>query len=515
MSICMWSALSAVIMASLAVPIHAANNTDFQRIPAVAVPADEAATQPDYSPQSDNALPAVNLDEDVEQQNISPGSGEALPEITAEDNSQLQQQSLPGATSFSVRGVYGDYAAEIRESTPRSDGIRHIDTPKLLKRLKEGYIQTYVYLIWHEVTDWDDLRLEFLPAAQKAGITVWVYLTPPSEGSSLPFGSDYVKWATEIAKLSKKYPALKAFAMDDFENDQSLFTPQYVGEMMKAAHSINSKLAFLVANYDSSLNRSNPTATLSTAFTRKYGSLIDGVIFPYLNWQNYDSLSNEKDQIVTNNNILHGKKDQFVVRFPWNRLSSEGDYSALSKTISRPVVPYYFTFRVSDDYSGLTAGYHKLQVLVDNKVVWEDNTGGTSDVRYVKLNLKSSLWGKKKAVLLTVRVFEAKPVENYGIVVNWDLPTGPWKSEEKGSFTGTGEYYSAIKGLKIPLIVIIYDGGYSGSWFPSLDYIRQANIIAYKAMKTGYAQGLIQNSLDKSENSVQFPIIKKLYRSWQ
>ena len=515
MSICMWSALSAVIMASFARPIHASDSTAFQRIPAVAVLADEAATRPDYPPQSEGVLPAMNLDEDVEQRYVSPGSGEALPEVTAEDDARLQQQSLPGRTAFSVPGVYGDYDAEIRESAPRSDGIRHIDTPKLLKRLQEGYIRTYAYLIWHEATDWDDLRLEFLPAAQKAGITVWVYLTPPSEGSSLPFGSDYVKWATEIAKLSKKYPVLKAFAMDDFENDQNLFTPQYVEEMMKAAHSISPTLAFLPVNYDGSVNSSKPTTTLSTAFTRNYGSLINGVIFPYLNWQNYDSLSDEKDQIVTNYNILHGKKDQFVVRFPWNRLSSEGDYSALSKTISRPVVPYYFAFRVSDDYDGPTAGYHKLQVLVDNKVIWEDDTGGRSGVRYVKLNLKSSLWGKKKAVLLTVRVFEAKPVGNYGIVVNWDLPTGTWKSEEKGSFAGTGEYYSAIKGLKIPLIVMIYDGGYGGSWFPSLDYIQKANITACEAIRAGYAQGIIQYVLDKSDNSVQFPIIKKLYRARQ
>lgn len=72
----------------------------------------------------------------------------------------------------------GDYAGELREPRPRKDGVRHVDTPRLIQKLKELGVTHYFYLIWHAPTDWDDLRHEFLPAARQAGIDVWVYLVP-------------------------------------------------------------------------------------------------------------------------------------------------------------------------------------------------------------------------------------------------------------------------------------------------------------------------------------------------
>lgn len=81
---------------------------------------------------------------------------------------------------YYIRDILGDYAGELRESQPRADGVRHVDTPGMIQSLRELNVNTYLYLIWHEKTDWDDLRKEFLPAAKQAGIDVWVYLVPPA-----------------------------------------------------------------------------------------------------------------------------------------------------------------------------------------------------------------------------------------------------------------------------------------------------------------------------------------------
>ena len=77
--------------------------------------------------------------------------------------------------------VLGDYDREIREVTPRADGVRHVDTAATIGRLREAHATTYFYLILHAETDWTDLQDEFMPAAERAGIDVWVYLVPPSE----------------------------------------------------------------------------------------------------------------------------------------------------------------------------------------------------------------------------------------------------------------------------------------------------------------------------------------------
>ena len=130
----------------------------------------------------------------------------------------------------------------LRERAARPDGYRHVDTAALVRRLTEMSANTYLYGIWDSPTDWDDLRLEFLPAAQAAGIDVIPYIVPPSETfdrgrASRPFTLDFVRWAKEFATLSLEYPALKAWAIDDFEvgANAELFTAEYMGQLKAAA----------------------------------------------------------------------------------------------------------------------------------------------------------------------------------------------------------------------------------------------------------------------------------------
>ncbi len=116
-----------------------------------------------------------------------------------------------------------DYDSELR----RADG--HVDINAMVGRLQELGVGTYYWLVWHAATDWEDLKL-FLPEARQAGIEVWVYLVPPSEGSgsagpaSEPFRLDFLRWAEEIARLSLQHTNLTGWVIDDFyANHETLF----------------------------------------------------------------------------------------------------------------------------------------------------------------------------------------------------------------------------------------------------------------------------------------------------
>ena len=378
--------------------------------------------------------------------------------------------------------------------------------------------------MWHQNTDWDDFRLEFLPAAQTAGIDVWLYLTPPSENTSpggyVPYGSNYVAWATNAAILAQRYPVLKALAIDDFNGNEAFFTPAYVSNMMSAAHACCSNLIFVPVNYDLSHNPTAPTRNISPAFANAYGPYSGGVVFPYLNWANKDDYSDEAAQIANNSDILSGKLAQFVVSFPSSTPSQAGDHAALTEVITNtagfPDAPWFFPFRVNDSYDGTTTGYHKLQVLVDGVVVWEGDAAGATGIQDISLNLQNQLKGKTAAAI-QVRLYEARGVSNFGLTASWNLPAGNWAVSETGACVGTGAYFPATPGLNIPLVTMIYDGGYgSGTnrWVPTTNYVAQANVVAEAAKLAGRTIGIIQYCLDKSTTSQQFPIVQNLYGLW-
>ncbi|GAA0624596.1 hypothetical protein HPO96_34230 [Kribbella sandramycini] len=171
--------------------------------------------------------------------------------------------------------------AAVREREPRADDYRHVDTPGLIRKLRDLSVNTYLYGIWDSPTDFDDLRREFLPAAEAAGISVIPYLVPPSETSengraSRPFLLDFVTWATEIAELSTRHKNLVAWAIDDFEFELNakLFTPEYMQNIVDAAAAVNPELRFYTCAYYG--------AATSDGFLDKYGPYVDGIIYPFL-----------------------------------------------------------------------------------------------------------------------------------------------------------------------------------------------------------------------------------------
>ncbi|MCX6621958.1 MAG: hypothetical protein NTY38_12965 [Acidobacteria bacterium] len=209
------------------------------------------------------------------------------------------------AVGANLSGVIADYDGVVMEAAARADGQIHLDTPRTIARLKELQANTFLYLIWRHAYDWDDLRREFLPAAQKAGINVWIYLVPPSEctpACSLPFGKDYLLWAAEAAKLSLQFPNLKAWAIDDFTHNLDLFTPAYLQAIEDAMHAVNPEMAFLPLVY---------WPRLTPEFVDAYAPRSDGFIMayrddPYRNTQITATL-NKQVEAVSAMLARHGK----------------------------------------------------------------------------------------------------------------------------------------------------------------------------------------------------------------
>lgn len=181
----------------------------------------------------------------------------------ADDNSAARRAALLHS--------YGTYAGELR----KTDG--HLDCERLIAELGKMRATTYNFLIARGKSDWDDLHT-FLPLAKAKGLRVWVTLLPPSESPprtknfSEPFRLDFEKWASELADLSTREPALVAWSIDDFAYNASTFTPETMQKITAAQRAKNPKFAFVPCIY---FKQATP------AFVAKYREFFDGILFPY------------------------------------------------------------------------------------------------------------------------------------------------------------------------------------------------------------------------------------------
>jgi hypothetical protein len=177
------------------------------------------------------------------------------------------------AVAVGPRDVRGSNARPIR----RADG--HVDTLATIARLQAMNANTHMFLI-NEQHDWEDLRLEFAPAAQAAGIKVWVYLRSPGvckddECTNYPpYGKRYQDWASAIARLSIRYPVVTAWAIDDFANAENLFffTPVYLAQIREMSRLIQPTLEFYPVVYYN---------FITTTFLDNYAPLMEALIMPY------------------------------------------------------------------------------------------------------------------------------------------------------------------------------------------------------------------------------------------
>jgi hypothetical protein len=368
------------------------------------------------------------------------------------------------------RSIVGDYNMEIREPQPRADGIRHVDTPATIARLREAHVTTYFYLVYHAVTDWEDFRREFLPAAEAAGLDLWVYLVPPSECCSQPHGADFVRWAEDIARLSLRHPAIKGWAMDDFASNLATFTPEYTQAMREAARGINPDLRFFPVLYHDDY---------SASFLAGYAPHIDGAIFPYtVNFDDFDEVAEALDTVIgklepldldlvlmvyatkisvapyppaatyvagalgvgleytTRGQILgvttYAMAKEFQLEdcgfarhlnltVPSETATRAGDYVSASQGVRLHPgsTGYGLRFSEQDSYPIATAGYHFKQLLVDGQLVWEVDVAADPALAWVERSFDLTPYVKGKShATLTFRLFDKKGVSNFGIRVS-------------------------------------------------------------------------------------------------
>jgi hypothetical protein len=157
----------------------------------------------------------------------------------------------------------------------------HVNSRATIARLRALHADTHMFAV-HNRRDWNDLRRDFAPAAQAAGIKVWVNLLPPSGCAKddpncakySPFKKRYDRWARAIARLSTRYPVVTGWAIDDFANadNRSLLTPKYLKDIREQTRSIQPALEFYPVVY---------STFLTDSFVRRYAPVIDAVIMPY------------------------------------------------------------------------------------------------------------------------------------------------------------------------------------------------------------------------------------------
>jgi hypothetical protein len=412
-----------------------------------------------------------------------------------------------------------DYDAELRLPN------RRVDLDGMVRRLKELRVSTYYWLVWHEATDWDDLKL-FLPKASQAGIDVWVYLVPPSESAPRlgvkypePFRLDYAHWAVEIARLSVQHPNLTAWVIDDFYANHKLFTPAYLRNFRAKYKAINPRLAFLPLMY---------YREIGPQFVKDYRSVIDGAVVAYLQ----DRSQIERTWALLNDAAVPATGE---LGYPWDTPSRAGDFAEASQ--SAKVLPdkrYRAEFLEQDDYTGPTAGYHFKQFLVNEAVVWEEDVArGTGAWKKVTVDVTPQVTGKAD-VTLAFRLYDKKPVGNFGVhwrvkdiqVDNLQLAAdlskpGRWRASHQGAFeSGFGDHaHIAQRRFHIPFIsMTAADVGefrlrHGDPATPEriADQLR----LSLQAWQDGKCDGVVTYCLDKRSKSPTFLPVQRLFQAFR
>ncbi|MDH7567980.1 MAG: hypothetical protein QHJ73_00140 [Armatimonadota bacterium] len=427
--------------------------------------------------------------------------------------------ALPAAASSetptALTGVLGDYDAELRGADGR------VDVDRLTARLQELGVNTYLWLIWHAPTDWDDLQ-RFLPKAAAAKIDVWAYLVPPSESipkttlSSEPFRTDYHRWAEEIARLSLQHPNLKAWVIDDFYANASILSPAYMGEARARARRINPRLRFLPLMYFHEITQ---------RFVDDYGDVVDGVVVAY---------PRDREEIAFAREVLNGEAAAFpgTLEFPWGTPSRAGEFvQAEQDAAVLPTGPYEVRFEERDDFTGPTSGYHFKQLLIDGNVAWEaDVAGGDASWRAVTVDVTPWVAGKPR-VTLAFRLYEKRGVAHFGIrwqlrklvasglqpAANLDQPQ-QWRVRQEGRFSaGFGPAPARRARPAQPIPFIVMTAGDLGEFRhrhgdpATPPRVAQWLEMCLEAWRQKACDGVVLYCLDKRPASETFPLARQLF----
>ena len=161
-------------------------------------------------------------------------------------------------------------------SVPIQAQDHQLDVPATIQLLQANHFTCYVQPIEEKAPmSFEDFK-RLLPAAQASGISIWPVLIPHTEGASLPYREDFVRWMQELAQLSLKYSVLRGVNIDDTDagGNERMFTRDYVCRIYRTKQKINPKLLFIPTVYD-----------LDSQEADRFAGCVDGV---WLWWTNIE-----------------------------------------------------------------------------------------------------------------------------------------------------------------------------------------------------------------------------------
>ena len=189
--------------------------------------------------------------------------------------------------------------------------------------------------------------------------------------------------------------------IDDFWGNvrPDRFSSDYIRRMVAAGKAINPRLKFYPLMYFNEIGE---------RFVEILAPLIDGVVAAYPP----DRAAVE--QALTFLEDRYQLPSEAVIVFPWNTPSRPGHHGMVVQeaevTESKNA---QLSFHYRDDFDGPTAGYHRLQVRVDDQVIWDEDAADHDDGA-VTVDLAKVVSGKR-TVKLSFGVFDVKGVGNFGI----------------------------------------------------------------------------------------------------
>ena len=275
----------------------------------------------------------------------------------------------------------GTMSGEVRDHDQR------IDIDRTINALVQLKVNTFYYLIWQNARDWDDLPT-FADAAAKRGIEVWPYLVPWSEtplkkpagwGYSEPFKTDYVAWASAIAKLSLDHPNIGGYVIDDFydNTEEGHFTPSYVKKMVGAGERINPKLKFYPLMY---------FQTPWVEFLNRFGNAVNGVVICYPK-----SEAGIRDAATYLSDRRHGPSA--IIELGRHKGADRGDGAYVVGDVeitdpSQAEVSFYYD--VTDQLEG-DSSMQFARVRINGQTVWQSPTEGRMRDGIINIDLSRAL----------------------------------------------------------------------------------------------------------------------------
>ncbi len=341
---------------------------------------------------------------------------------------------------------------------------------------------------------------------------------PPSESAPKygnvypePFRLDYQRWAEEIARLSSEYTNLTAWVIDDFYENHALYTPADVGQMQQRARRINPRLRFLPLMYYNEINR---------RFVEDYRKMIDGVVVAYPP----DRQEIDRGWAVLNDETMAAPGE---LSFPHHTFSQPGDFVMVSKPAEvlskeRKTI----RFQEKDDFAGPTEAYHFKQLLVNGRVVWEQDIAGGSDAwRDVEVDVTAAVQNKTNATV-AFRLFDKKGVSNFG--VRWSirqLRTDGlkilWNVEKRGEFEAGFGPASSRRGRNFHLPYVVMTAAQPIEFKirhgepTTPERMSQWLQMCLDAYREGKCNGVVTYCLDKTPQSAMFPFEQRLFREFR